>query len=155
MSMADVIVLMDKGKILQEASSGEIYNDPNSVFIAQFIGSPAMNILEMKDGMKLGFRPEKALMSRASVDGGFMRSGRISTREMLGSETIYKVVMEPFSTMIKSLGDSYAVGDDVIVRVAPEHLYFFREDGLRIRSSDGAAYERARGMAEGLNDVKA
>ena len=40
MSMADVIVLMDHGKIMQEASPLEIYNDPENVFTAQFIGTP-------------------------------------------------------------------------------------------------------------------
>lgn len=40
MAMADLIVLMDKGKIQQQASPEVIYNDPNNVFAAQFIGTP-------------------------------------------------------------------------------------------------------------------
>jgi sn-glycerol 3-phosphate transport system ATP-binding protein len=153
MSMADVIVLMDKGGIEQEGTPEEIYNDPNSVFVAQFIGSPPMNVLEMRDGTKLGYRPEKAVMTKAPANGEIRRPGRVSTREMLGSETIYKVVMGPFSTMVKSLGDDFAIGDEVIVSVAAEHLYFFDQDGRRIRKSHAQAYEKARALAKEMNDV--
>jgi sn-glycerol 3-phosphate transport system ATP-binding protein len=153
MSMADVIVLMDKGKIQQVGSPEEIYNDPNSVFIAQFIGSPAMNIMDIQREGKLGFRPEKAVMSKKAKDGAFKKRGKIVTREMLGSETIYKVILGDYSAMIKSLSDEFAVGEEVVVHVAKEHLYFFGGDGLRIRSSDEKAYRKALAMAEDLNDV--
>ncbi len=153
MSMADVIVLMDKGRIQQVGSPEEIYNDPNSVFIAQFIGSPAMNILEIQGGLKLGFRPEKAVVAKTPKAMQFIRRGRITTREMLGSETIYKIVMGQYTSMIKSLSDDFAVGDEVFVHVAFEHLYFFGGDGLRIRETDGKAFRNAQAMAEELRDV--
>ncbi len=154
MSMADVIVLMDKGGIEQEGSPRDIYSDPNSVFVAQFIGSPAMNILEMRDGLKVGFRPEKAVMAKAPASAKFKRRGRIVTHEMLGSETIYKVAMGPFSAMVKSLSDDFTSGDEVIVNVAAEHVYYFGQNGRRIRKSDAQAYERAQAMAEELNDAR-
>ncbi len=153
MSMADVIVLMDKGRIQQVASPEEIYNDPNSVFIAQFIGSPAMNIMDIKGEGKLGFRPEKAVMSKAAMEHAFKKRGRIVTREMLGSETIYKVLMGDYSAMIKSLSDEFAVGDEVIVHVEAQHLYFFGGDGQRIRGTDERAFRKAQAMAEELSDV--
>jgi len=153
MSMADVIVLMDKGKIQQVGSPVEIYNDPNSVFIAQFIGSPAMNIMDIQREGKLGFRPEKAVMSKTPLDFPFRRRGRVTTREMLGSETIYKVIMGQYVAMIKSLSDDFAVGDEVIIHAAAEHLYFFGEDGQRIRGMNGGAYKKIRVMVEELSDV--
>ncbi len=153
MSMADEIVLMDKGRIRQAGAPGEIYNDPNSVFIAQFIGSPAMNVLEMAGGAHVGFRPEKAVMAAAAADAPFKRHGRVATREMLGSETIYKVAMGQHAVMIKSPEDDFRVGDEVIVHVAGQHLYFFSKDGQRIRSADAPAFADARVMAEGLSDA--
>ena len=45
MSMADRIVLMDKGRIQQQASPETLYRDPENVFAAQFVGTPPMNIL--------------------------------------------------------------------------------------------------------------
>jgi sn-glycerol 3-phosphate transport system ATP-binding protein len=153
MSMADVIVLMDKGEILQVGSPEEIYKDPNSVFIAQFIGSPSMNILNLPKEGKLGFRPEKVVLDTRALDMPFRRSGKISTREMLGSETIYKVVLGQYSAMVKSVNDTFSVGDEVYFHVAGENLYFFGVDGQRIRESDGGAYRQMRIMTEGLSNV--
>ncbi len=46
MTMADRIVIMDKGYIKQIGTPKEIYNNPANVFVATFIGSPAMNIFD-------------------------------------------------------------------------------------------------------------
>lgn len=153
MSMADVIVLMDKGRIEQMGSPAEIYNDPNNVFIAQFIGSPAMNIMHVQKEGKLGFRPEKAVMSKTPLDIAFKRRGKIATREMLGSETIYKVILGEHVAMIKSLSDDFAVADDVIIHVADEHLYYFGDDGERIRGTKAADLKKMQALAEDLSDV--
>jgi sn-glycerol 3-phosphate transport system ATP-binding protein len=154
MSMADVIVLMDKGEIQQEGTPEEIYYDPNNTFIAQFIGSPAMNLLEGPDGVKLGFRPEKAIISgKPAADAKFRRAGRVSTREMLGSETIYKIAMEPFSAMVKSMSDNFAIGDDIVLSVGHENLYFFGSDGERMRGASLQLYKETRDLAEEMSNV--
>jgi len=46
MSMADRIVIMDKGIIQQVGSPQEVYSEPVNKFVASFIGSPEMNIIE-------------------------------------------------------------------------------------------------------------
>jgi sn-glycerol 3-phosphate transport system ATP-binding protein len=57
MSMADRIVLMNDGKIEQIDVPEALYNKPQTIFTAQFIGSPPMNIIGSgKD--RLGIRPE-------------------------------------------------------------------------------------------------
>lgn len=48
MTMADRIVVMKDGYIQQIGTPKEIYNNPNNVFVATFIGAPAMNILNVK-----------------------------------------------------------------------------------------------------------
>lgn len=155
MSMADEIVLMDKGSICQVGSPEEIYNDPGSAFIAQFIGSPAMNILDLPDGNKLGFRPEKAHLSKTASEAHFKKRGRIATREMLGAETIYKVIMGEYPVMVKSMSDGFAAGDEAIVHVDAGHLYFFDRHGLRIHKSGEAAVQYALSVAEELSDEQA
>jgi sn-glycerol 3-phosphate transport system ATP-binding protein len=45
--MADQIVLLDQGEIVQIGSPAEIYTKPKSVFSARFVGVPPMNILDM------------------------------------------------------------------------------------------------------------
>lgn len=54
MHMADIIAVMDKGEIVQAAPPAEIYHRPNSVFVANFIGSPAMNLIPCAPGAAAG-----------------------------------------------------------------------------------------------------
>ncbi len=46
MTMADKIVLMDKGYIVQIGTPKELYDTPNSIFTATFLGSPSMSLIE-------------------------------------------------------------------------------------------------------------
>ena len=61
MTMADKIVVMNAGKVEQIGTPLELYDNPANLFVAGFIGSPAMNFLpEKRDGrdVLLGMRPE-------------------------------------------------------------------------------------------------
>lgn len=138
MSMADRIVLMDKGRIQQQASPETLYRDPENVFAAQFVGTPPMNILLMRNGKRLGFRPESVQLASEPSEDPFCRAGEIVTREMLGSETLYKLRMGTDTIMIKSGDDSYRMGDKLFALVPASKLFFFNEDGQRIRSGSGA-----------------
>ncbi len=61
MTMGDRIVILDKGKIQQVGTPDEVYHQPENIFVAGFIGSPAMNFLDAeiigKSGVA-GIRPE-------------------------------------------------------------------------------------------------
>ena len=138
MSMADRIVLMDKGRIQQQAAPETLYRDPENVFAAQFVGTPPMNILLMRNGKRLGFRPESVQLASEPSEDPFCRAGEIVTREMLGSETLYKLRMGTDTIMIKSGDDSYRMGDKLFALVPASKLFFFNEDGQRIRSGSGA-----------------
>ena len=47
MTLADRIVIMNKGKIEQFGSPEDIYNNPKNIFVAEFIGNPKMNIFKI------------------------------------------------------------------------------------------------------------
>ena len=47
MTLADKIVIINKGEVMQEGESLEIYNYPVNLFVADFIGSPSMNLLDV------------------------------------------------------------------------------------------------------------
>lgn len=146
MSMADTIVLMNNGEIQQQASPEEIYEDPNNVFTAQFIGTPAMNILPMPNGCFMGFRPEKTLMSEGwdkAPSAAYHTTGRIITREMLGSETLYKVQIstmtgEQTTVMVKLTDGSIRKDSQISLDVEQGALFFFDKDTKRIRESQRA-----------------
>ena len=92
MSMADDIVLMKDGYIVQQSSPRELYNNPNCVYAAQFIGTPQMNIVKdiLPEGMQVGFRPEKVYLKEVEEEHVEI-SAKIATKEMLGSEIIYSL----------------------------------------------------------------
>jgi len=150
MSMADDIVLMDRGAIQQEASPDVIYHDPNNVFTAQFIGTPPMNVFGMGvRGDRFGFRAEKVLLTNEPMATGFfVRKGEIVTREMLGSETQYQVGIPEGHLMVKTFDESFKAGDQVYVNVKDADLYFFDNEGNRIREAD-----RVSGCLSELRDL--
>lgn len=149
MSMADQIVLMDHGVIQQEAEPSVIYNDPSNIFTSQFIGTPPMNILDMPSGEKLGFRPEKGVIQTGEARGTLRLRGKILTREMLGSETLYKVSLaNDTPVMIKSVYPDFRMGQDVALGIQPDDLYFFTQDGARIRQDRERLLRNAGGMSD-------
>ena len=50
MTMANKIVVLDKGSVMQVGSPLELYNRPNGLFVAGFIGSPKMNLIRGEAG---------------------------------------------------------------------------------------------------------
>ncbi len=141
MSMGSKIILMNKGIIQQEATPTVIYQDPDNLFTAQFIGSPQMNVIRFPGSEACyGFRPEKVLLSNAPENGFYIRKGTIVTKEMLGSETIYQVRYEGNSIMVKSLDDSFEQDSEVYVNVKKENILLFDESERRVRPDD-ARYE--------------
>lgn len=141
MAMADCIVLMNQGRIMQMGTPEEIYNDPDNIFTAQFIGTPPTNILPLKQsGYQLGYRPERVRLHSSCPRDFYCRKGKILTREMLGSEVIYKVAAEDGTVMVKSQEFQYHNGDEIWLSVEKKNLYFFDRDGRRIRENTEPLY---------------
>ncbi|WP_062051632.1 ABC transporter ATP-binding protein [Bacillus sp. JCM 19034] len=137
MSMADKIILMNKGEIQQEASPKEIYHEPNNLFTAQFMGLPPMNVGELGlDGVKFGFRPESANLTIEPNTKHLSFRGKIVTREMLGSETLYQVKYKERSFMVKAFEDNLSVDQEVYLGVDKYKLYFFDSNGQRMEAED-------------------
>jgi sn-glycerol 3-phosphate transport system ATP-binding protein len=138
MSMADTIVLMDQGVIQQVAPPERIFNDPDNLFTARFIGSPAMNIMPLgNEGTQMGFRPERAAISREALTADLSLNGTIIAREMLGNETIYTIRdAKGLMLTVRRLADEFRMGDKVFLHIEKKHLYFFGKDGKRIRQDD-------------------
>ena len=60
MGLGDRIAVMDHGKVRQIGTPREVYDEPADTFVAAFLGSPPMNLVE-RDDCILGFRPEHFL----------------------------------------------------------------------------------------------
>ena len=136
MSMATDIVLMDKGKIVQQSGPKELYHNPNCIYTAQFVGSPQTNIFDgqLPEGMKLGFRPEKVRLH--SVEDGLNMPAIVETKEMLGSETIYSL-RTPFGViMCKNEDGDVEVDTKITIGIAYADMYLFGADTMRIEFTE-------------------
>lgn len=147
MSMGDRIVVMNKGEVMQAAPPMVLYEDPDNLFTAQFIGTPPMNVLPASrlPGLRtegeghaefVGFRPEHTLLSPETAEltrEGLVIAGQIATRESLGAEQVYKLRCEAGSFFVKSFLNPYVGGDFALAVVPFERLYFFDRDGNRLR----------------------
>ena len=151
MSMADTIVLMEKGEIQQIGSPEQIYHEPANIFSAQFIGTPPMNIMELGDGIRYGVRPESLVMEPERLDGmALYRKGHIVTREMLGAELQFKIRLSDGKTiMARSNREDLPEDSDIWVMAKPRHIHFFGADGKRLgHGGPQALLDKLGGMNE-------
>jgi sn-glycerol 3-phosphate transport system ATP-binding protein len=151
MSMADTIVLMNNGQIIQTASPEDLYHEPAHIFAASFIGTPPMNILRCEGcEFAVGFRAEHIHMREAPEDAALRFDARIITREMLGSETNYKIHIPYGDVMAKNPDASFHPGDRLSISIPQNNVYLFQATGERIpfdkekvRNFLGAAEKKA------------
>lgn len=143
MSMGDEIVIMNQGQVQQVDAPLKVYHEPANMFTAQFIGTPAMNIIDVAHlrgkGVLLdqkiahvGFRPEKAQITTDDSLEGLTLYGEIITRETLGAEIIYQVQTEAGSIYVKSFLRPIELSNQVQLFIHPTDLYFFNQEGERI-----------------------
>jgi multiple sugar transport system ATP-binding protein len=154
MTLADKIVVLDHGAIQQVGTPMELYEHPANLFVAQFIGSPKMNVVAAApaeggvaiagtDGAvplasapaglaQVGARPEDiALVPEAE---GHAR-GRIDVVERLGSDTYAYVAVDNIGIVtVRIVGNAadVAVGRTVGLRFDPARLHLFTADGKTI-----------------------
>ncbi|MDR0271257.1 ABC transporter ATP-binding protein [Paenibacillus sp.] len=143
MSMGDEIVVMNKGEIQQADSPMKLYQDPANLFTAQFIGMPAMNIMNMNDvkGIDvrsdrpvgyMGFRPEQGLLNPDQQTEGLVLKGEILTRESLGAENIYQIRADEGLFFVKTFLKPLETADLVTVAIPYNQLYYFGPSGGRV-----------------------
>lgn len=139
---------------MQKGNPRELYNDPDNTFTAQFMGTPPMNVFSCDGKIQMGFRPERAELSRTENGKAvYRRKARIITCEMLGSETVYKVETGDGIMMVKSRECEFEAGEECHLSVPDEFILFFDGEGQRIRLETGenreAYLRRIRGEYHG------
>jgi multiple sugar transport system ATP-binding protein len=95
MGLGDRIAILDQGRVKQVGTPQEIYRKPSDIFVATFIGSPPMNLIDDGAGW-LGFRPE-AFLPR-DLEGGNADSisfpFRVTRVEYLGADRLVYGVLD-------------------------------------------------------------
>jgi ABC-type sugar transport system ATPase subunit len=154
MTLANRIVLLNKGRIEQVGTPEDLYRRPATRFAAEFIGSPAMNFLpaHIEGGqltlpsgktlpvathhngpVDIGVRPENVAM--AEIDERGAVRARVLHIEDLGEARIIHATLDDGGTLaLRYPADMPAPrkGEDIAVRLDIQRLHIFGKDGLRI-----------------------
>ena len=152
MTLGDRLMVLNGGYVEQFGTPIELYERPASLFVAEFIGSPAMNILEgtaangvveLDNGaqlpvnanasgpVKIGLRPEH--LSFGSTGNLPVRK---SVTEQLGSSTLVHGTLEnssqAISVALPGVHPEDQLPDVLMLSAAPEFVHVFSTDGKRI-----------------------
>jgi ABC-type sugar transport system ATPase subunit len=146
-TLADRTVVLDRGRIQQIGSPEVLYKKPKNLFVASFIGSPAMNLLDMtlKEGVfqvgqqaiptgiaysgpvKVGIRPEAIKM------GGGIRA-TVALIENLGSRFLIDARVKGHSLMV--LSEERPSSESIELHIDPRDIHVFDpNNGENLRHS--------------------
>ena len=153
MTLADRVVVMEKGIVQQVGTPTDIYDRPANTFVAGFIGNPAMNLIDghvdkgvfradhvevpglaAPDGpVTLGYRAEDASV----ISGHGHINHEVYTLELLGDATMVTVLIGNHVVSVKADKNFRAeIGQPVSIAMPPEHCHLFDgQTGQRIEVS--------------------
>ncbi len=166
MTMSTKIVVMNGGKIVQVGTPRDIYNSPADLFVARFVGSPAMNLMEgtvdsSKGGqvlrissklaiplpsgfaangqaVTLGIRPENIIIGDTPAEGCLVLDARVDLVEPTGADTL--VIFDVAGKEVTARTAPTArinVGDTLKFAFSQESLHLFdTKSGLRLNPRD-------------------
>jgi len=149
LTMADEIVLLNEGNIVQKGTPEELYSRPNSLFAASFIGQPKINLIPARvddhklipfgfpvvneklcnrpEGLIIGIRPEAIELG---ASGEFL--ARVDNCEYLGDHYTGRIDFNSIKLTVSGLTKPIETGREVSFSLKSRALHFF----------DGATGER-------------
>jgi len=158
LSLGNRVAVFDRGRVRQIGTPDAIYRDPCDLFVARFVGDPAINLVQgefASDGgalafrsaglsftlaakhvhtgrVILGLRPEAAALGNASHAAG---RGTVERVERLGGDTLIHLRTESGRHIVRAepRGALPAPGEIVGLTLDPSRALFFDPDGARIR----------------------
>ncbi|GAB5468057.1 MAG: ABC transporter ATP-binding protein [Rhodospirillales bacterium] len=169
MTMSSRIAVMIGGEILQCAAPETVYDDPDDIRVAEFIGSPKINILPVdlrrnglhfpdrplplatgtidEQTLRVGLRPEALRMAGAGSE--VFLSGHVAHLENLGSEVFAQVEVPGQDGRIVLRADPaqrqrLGLGAEIGLTFDPEQALVFDGDGKRLRRIEAAIRPRSK-----------
>ena len=154
MTLADRIVILNHGNIEQVGNPDEIYNDPSNVFVAQFIGTPNMNILKSTSDKIISNHEVNFLDNKIKIDGiNFTKKNyyfgirpehfevsdnseykfnpKIELIENLGNEKIAYIKIDNHDISAK-IPSQNTIGNQL--GFSSKNIFVFDENGTRLKS---------------------
>ena len=131
-TLADKIGVLKEGHLVQIGTPEEIYENPNSIYVSQRLGSPKINILPgklfgMNDVPTFGIRPENITIGTGNY------SAKITSIENLGSETVVALNFKDQEILVSIQGNYKSSTNDTInFDMNNEKVLKFDQEGNRI-----------------------
>ncbi|MFK3781289.1 ABC transporter ATP-binding protein [Agrobacterium sp. NPDC089420] len=147
MSLGHRIAVLSEGVVRQVGTPDEIYNRPADMFVATFVGSPAMNLVPRGDVLE-GFRPEQLLADDLVSEKGATREVNIIVRrvEKLGStQLVYGTLdgaddVQIVADVPAMAGGKFTIGERQTFRVPLQEIHSFdKSTGKRLETSAAVA----------------
>jgi multiple sugar transport system ATP-binding protein len=160
MTMSDRVAVMMGGHLLQVAPPQDIYDDPQDLAVATFIGTPEINMLPGRVGadgrvevlgnpwpvpvaaqpgaeVTVAIRPEALMIAASAAAGDIAIEGTIRHVEMLGAETLVHVIATPLTRPLvariePSAGARLRIGAAISLAAQSQRVLVFGKDGKRI-----------------------
>ncbi|MCP3464539.1 ABC transporter ATP-binding protein [Bradyrhizobium sp. CCGUVB23] len=176
MTMSDRVAVMMGGRLLQVAPPQQVYDDPATIEIARFIGTPEINVIPATvraDGcvevlgrswpisarvdagapVSLAIRPEAWTLEDENARGAEL-TGTVRHFEPLGSETLVYVGVENLASAVVMRADPVdaarlAVGRRVRIWADPSRVLLFDATGRRVRATASNAVPRLAEVRHG------
>ncbi len=149
MTLADRIVVLEYGRIAQVGTPRELYERPANLFVAEFIGSPKMNVIPLSevglegpdDAVSMGIRPEHLTLG---APGSGSMDATVDVLEYLGADTFLIVDAGAAGRLtVRCDGPTdLKPGDRVGLAPSPADTHHFDGDGQALRKG-------ARGVPQG------
>ena len=143
MSMADQVVLLHQGRVEQCATPRALYAQPATTFAARFIGTPAMNLVQLQDGAIagssvrlpaptgaawLGLRPEAVALS-----GEARVPSQVVGLEYLGADVVLRCQVGSEQITVRAPGQqAVQAGQALPLAWPPQAMHFFDAAGQRL-----------------------
>ena len=145
MTLADRIVVINQGVIEQVGTPIELYNSPKNQFVAEFIGSPKMNMINIQNGekfdlinlnppseaSKIGIRPEHLSLVN---NGSHKLKGTVRHIENLGEHLLCYINLEKDNEITAKLdvNSDIKINEKINLDWHQDHQHFFDSSGLSI-----------------------
>ena len=131
-TLADKIGVLKEGHLVQIGTPEEIYENPNSIYVSQRLGSPKINILPgtllgMNDVPTFGIRPENITIGNGN------HSGKIISIENLGSETVVALNFKDQEILVSIQGNyKSSINETINFDINNKKVLKFDQEGNRI-----------------------
>jgi multiple sugar transport system ATP-binding protein len=139
MTLADRICVLRDGKVMQVGTPSELYDNPNSVFVAGFIGSPKMNFLDGEFAASHGCATLGVRSEHIDVvpEGAGIWRGTVVHTEDLGSDNYLFVDVGSQEPLIVRQAGKVAIPEGSVVTLQPRAgmLHRFDADGRPVQAA--------------------